>query len=301
MATSQQPPDIDVQWDLERPAEMEARFRAILARADDATAPAPLSLERPYRAELLTQIARTEGLQRRFADAQRTLDQADTLLTDADRRARVRYLLERGRVHNSAGEAPASRPLFLAAWELALAAGEDFHAVDAAHMLGIAGVEEERILWHERALALAERSTDLLARGWRSSLLNNLGWIYHDAGDTEQALVLFQQALALREEEGQAREIRIARWAVARALRSLGQTNEALARQQELLRQGEAAADPVPYVHEELAECLLALDRMDEAQPHFVRAYALLSVDPWFAANEPARLNRLRRLGEAGA
>src|SRR5690242_4576753 len=113
MASSQWPPDIDVRWDLERPAEMEARFRAILARADGATTPAPLPLERPRRAELLTQIARTEGLQRRFADAHRTLDQADALLTDADRRARVRYLLERGRVHNSAGEVPAARPFFL--------------------------------------------------------------------------------------------------------------------------------------------------------------------------------------------
>ena len=54
-------------WDFNRPDETEKKFHdllpAVQACSDDA-----------YHAELLTQIARTRGLQRQFADAHRTLD-----------------------------------------------------------------------------------------------------------------------------------------------------------------------------------------------------------------------------------
>jgi hypothetical protein len=49
----------------------------------------------------------------------------------------VRYLLERGRVFNSTGHRLEASPLFREAWELASAAGQDFYAASAAHMLVI--------------------------------------------------------------------------------------------------------------------------------------------------------------------
>ena len=64
-----------------------------------------------YRFELLTQIARSQGLQRRFDDAHATLDWVEMVLnglpeTEAEGEAaavtpRIRHLLERGRVFNS--------------------------------------------------------------------------------------------------------------------------------------------------------------------------------------------------------
>jgi hypothetical protein len=50
------------------------------------------------------------------------------------------------------------------------------------------------------------------------------------------------------------------------------------------------------YVCEEIGECLLALGRADEAQPHVARAYELLAGDPSLA-DDRARLGRLRSLG----
>jgi len=47
--------------------------------------------------------SRTQGLQRDFAAAHQTLDAVQSELTDDLCRARVRYLLERGRVFNSSG------------------------------------------------------------------------------------------------------------------------------------------------------------------------------------------------------
>ncbi len=283
-------PDFDAWWDYAHPDSTEARFRELLPRARAAGDPDLL-------AQLLTQIARTEGLQRRFDDAHRTLDEAEGMLSADTPVARVRYLLERGRVFNSSGKAGEARPLFLRAWETAGAGGLDFYAVDAAHMMGIVETGDSSVAWNERAIALAETSTSERARGWLGSLTNNLGWTYHDAGEYTRALTLFERALAFRREHGTPEQVRIARWCVARAHRSLGRIREALAEQEALAAELEAAGAGDGYVEEELGECLTLLDRPSEAAPHFARAYALLSRDPWFREGEPERLARMKELG----
>ena len=277
--------DFDALWDYGDPAASEAAFRARLPGARE-------SGDADHLAQLLTQIARAEGLQLRFDDAARTLDEAEALLTPELRAAHVRLLLERGRLLNSSQRREQSKPLFLAAWEEAREIGADGLAVDAAHMLAIVEPGEASIEWNRTAIAFAERSSDPAARRWLGSLCNNLGWAYHDKGDHEAALGLFEQALAARDAEGDPEKTRIARWCVARALRSLGRTDEALAAQQELLD-----GPPDGFVHEELAECLTELRRDAEAKPHFAAAYELLSADPWLSRDEPERLERLRRLG----
>lgn len=125
-----------------------------------------------------------------------------------------------------------------------------------------------------------------------------MGWSYHELGDYTQALDLFQKALAARAAAGESEPIRIARWCVGRALRSLGRLAEALEIQRAL--QAELAHGNVTdgYVDEELGECLLALDRRGEARPYFARAYADRAQDPWLAESEPDRLERLKQLGE---
>ena len=55
---------------------------------------------------------------------------------------------------------------------------------------------------------------------------------------------------------------RIARWCVARCLRSLDRTEEALAEQQALAAELEAIGETDAYVAEEIAECLSALGRV---------------------------------------
>jgi hypothetical protein len=53
--------------------------------------------------------------------------------------AEIRYLLERGRTFNSAGQKEQSILLFQDAYAKAAERNEDFYAIDAAHMLGIGG------------------------------------------------------------------------------------------------------------------------------------------------------------------
>ena len=282
--------DFDSLWDYADPAASEQRFRDLLPAVSERS-------QESRRVQLLTQIARALGLQRRFDEARAVLAEAAAQLADAGELARIRWLLETGRCHNSDGAAERALPCFREAWELARTTGEDFHAVDAAHMLAIAEpAAEDRLAWTQRALALAEASEDGRVAKWPGSLHNNIGWTFHEQGNYERALGHFRQALVWRERQAASDTIRIARWCIARCLRSLGRVDEALAMQQALLADYEAAGARSGFTFEELGECLLLLARGDEARLWFAQAHVELDQDPWLQAEEPERLARLQRL-----
>jgi tetratricopeptide (TPR) repeat protein len=282
-------PEFDAAWDYDDPAATEVKFREILDSTEG-------EAEASYRAQLLSQIARAQGLQGEFEAAHATLDKAEKLVRDDMPIAQARCLLERGRVLNSSGRADAARPVFLEAWVLSKQTGLDAHAVDAAHMLAIVGDDDESLAWNMKALELAAASTNPRARRWRGSLHNNIGWTYHARGEYDTALEHFQEALAARREEGDAKRTRIARWCVARCLRSLGRVKEALALQRELETEAAATGASDGYICEEIAECLWLLDEKEEARPYFMRAYETLSRDRWLTEREPQRLARLEAL-----
>ncbi len=73
-------------------------------------------------------------------------------------------------------------------------------------------------------------------------------------------------------------------------------TTAALEIQQDLLQTETGQTDG--YVNEELAECLLALGRANEAKEYFAKAHTLLSQDAGFAKNETQRLARLEHLSQ---
>jgi tetratricopeptide (TPR) repeat protein len=217
-------------------------------------------------------------------------------LDETPSRPRVRYLLERGRAYNSSGKPKVARPLFQQAFDLAQTLNENFYAVDALHMLAIVAPPEQSLAVNLKAIQLAETSQDERARGWLGSLYNNTGWAYHAMGDYISALEIFQKAEQWRRSKGKAREKCIAAWCVGRTLRSLGQTEEAVAIQMALMDELESAGESDGYVFEEIAECMIALDRLDEARPYFLEAYEYLIED---LQQEPDRLARLKELGGA--
>ena len=283
--------ELDTLWSFDNPASSEGAFQVVAARAR-------VESDGAFLAEALTQLARAQGLQRRFDDARRTLDEAESALRRDDRKARVRLLLERGRVANSSGADDRGSASFLEAWELARTAGEDALAVDAAHMLGIVEPLGEAWSWNERAMELARASPDPRARRWVGSLANNMGWARHEAGRYDDALELFRIALDARRATGSPDQLRIARWCVARCLRSLGRFDEALAEQRALAAELTAAGLEDGYVDEEIGECLVALGRDEEARPSFARAAGLLADDPTVTRE---RLERLRAAAGTGA
>lgn len=287
--------ELDKLWNYGKPAETEARFRTELAKhpADSREA-----------LETTTQIARTHGLRRQFAEADKTLDGVVPGLDAVPARVRVRYLLERGRTRNSGGEREAAVVLFKDALSASAAdklPGADFYAVDALHMLGIAAPASEQLDWNLKALAAAEASADTRTRGWAASLTNNIGWTYFQSNDPKTALVYWQKALPLREAMGKPVDIRIAKWTIARGYRALGRLDDAEKIQLALVTETEAAKDPDGYVYEELAEIAYARGNAAAAAPWAAKAHALLKDDPHMKANEAQRLARLATLAEGKA
>lgn len=286
-------PDFRQLWDFDDPADTERRFREILPQAE-------ASSDRGYHAELLTQIARTLGLQRKFDDASALLSKAEAMAGPEPSRARVRVLLERGRVANSSGHPEESQPFFEEAHRVAAAVNEDGLAMDALHMLGIVEKGDAAIERSLQAIALAEKSEDPKVRSWLGPLYNNTGWSYHDAERYPEALALFEKGLAVREANGDVGPIRIARYTLGRVKRSMGELEEALVIQTTIRDEIVAAGDAEDgYVHEEIGECLAALERDPvAAQEAFAKAHALLSQDTWLKENEADRLARLATLGQ---
>ena len=284
-------PDFDSLWDYDRPNVTEKRFRDLLPAALD-------SLDLSYLTQLLTQIARAEGLQRKFQNAHATLDRVEKSLAkgDADDKTRVRYFLERGRVYNSSGDKDVAGPLFQDAFDLAVKIKDDFDAVDAAHMLAIVETGEKSLQWNLRALDLAENSKEEKAQKWKGSLYNNLGWTYFENRQYEEALLMFEKALESRQQEADQNKILVARWCVAKCLRMMGHTEEALETQRALFEQYRALGRKSGYVYEEIAECMLATGLENESHDWFAAAYEELSRDPKLV-NEQDRLNRLKELG----
>lgn len=284
-------PPFDALWNFDDPAGTETRFRELMVRAKD-------SPDQGYVAELLTQIARTQGLQQKFAEAHATLDGVDASLKPEMKAARVRSLLERGRVFNSSGKAMESIPVFKDALRLAQESGLENYSIDATHMLGIAEKGKESLNWNLEAIRLAEAAKDPKARRWLGPLYNNTGWTYSDMGEYGEALKLFERDIELRKNTATNVEVGIARWSAAKMLRHLGRVEESLTLQMELLDDPDRRDnDSEGYTREEIGECLLLLKRGDEATPYFARAWQLLHNDPWLSRDEPDRLARLKRLG----
>jgi tetratricopeptide (TPR) repeat protein len=280
-------PDFDALWDYAHPDKSEEKFRETILQ---------IAENDPAYLELLTQIARAQGLQRKFDRAHQTLDQVEKRLSEYPSRAKVRYLLERGRVFNSSGKPEQARPFFEQAMDLAKQLAEDFYAVDAIHMLAIVAPPDQALNLNLEAIKFAESSEQERARSWLGSLYNNTGWSYHDLGDYATALEIFEKGEAWRRSKGQVKETRIATWTVARTLRSLNRVEEALSKQMTLNDEFESSGESDGYVFEEIGECLLVLNRLDEARPYFAKAYDVLSKDEWLVGQEPNRLARLQAL-----
>ncbi len=225
-------------WDFDDPAASGARLLDAAEHADE-----------PERTVWLTQYARALGLQQRYDDATEVLD----ALSSEDPEAATYIELERGRVLSSSGRPDQARPVFEAAARRAEDAGLDALHVDALHMMAIVAPSEHQHAINTRALAVARASSEQRARDWDASLLNNIGMTYADAGDFEQALSSFQEALAARERIGDPQRIRVARWMIAWSLRNLGRSDEAREMQQALKRELDAVGETDEYVDEELA------------------------------------------------
>jgi tetratricopeptide (TPR) repeat protein len=274
-------------WDFDDLDASEQRFRRLLGQVTTDEA----------RAEVLTQLARVEGLRGRFDEGERLLQTAEAL-ADGSKLAAARIQLERGRLYRSSGDEPGARPLFESAFALSLEAGEHAHAADAAHMAALVAPDRAAmVVWTQRGVEIAANSQHGQVRHWLGPLLNNLGWAYYETGDYELALEAFQDALTAREEYPEERaEIEIARYAVGKTLRALGRPGEAVAQLEQAVSWAQSEGEPDGWFHEELAEEYAALGRHGEAREHARLALSLLWEADESFAGDSERVDRLDEL-----
>jgi tetratricopeptide (TPR) repeat protein len=199
-------------WDFDDLDASERRFREQLDREPTAAG----------RAEVLTQLARVEGLRGDFAASGRLLDEAEPI-AGSDPAANIRVELERGRMYRSSGEVEAAYPLFQSAFRRSVEAGDRYLAGDAAHMCAIA--TDDRKVQEQ----WVERGVDEGDQYWAGPLLNNLGWSYFEDGDYERALELFQGSLEAREHDpANGAGIAWAQYAIGQTLRMVGRAAAAV-------------------------------------------------------------------------
>lgn len=225
-------------WDFDDPAASGERFLDAAEQADE-----------PDRTAWLTQYVRALGMQEKYDEATKVLDQ----LASDHAEAATYLALERGRVLRSSGHPEEARPHFDRAAEIAASAGLEALHIDALHMVALVAPSDEQLGLNEAALAVARGASDERARDWDASLLNNIGMTQADAGDFPAALASFESALAARLRIGDPATIRVARWMIAWALRNLGRREEALEMQRALKTELDEIGESDTYVAEELA------------------------------------------------
>lgn len=281
-------------WDLERPREAEASFRAELRTRLDT----PEGVGRTV--ELLTQLARAQAVQARIPDAHGSLAESARLLAKVEQPTpQLRQLLEMGRVLTLERMPSRARALFAQAFTLASEVRDDFLAIDAAQMMSLVESPKLQLEWLDKAMALASKSEEPASRKWMGVLLQSRGWFYFDMRQYDRALDCFTRAAELWESDGDRRKANGARYCMARTLRATKKFTEALAIQQSILADYTKSGRRDGLVYEELAECLHALKKAEDAHTYFALAHELLSQDQWLSDNRSARLNRLKNMAKS--
>lgn len=212
--------ELDALWDADDPVGTAERFAQAAAEARHGEL---------VRAELETQRARALALQGRFAEADALL----ASLEPAIGRLQARILLERGRLRVAEERQAEAVAILGEATQAARREDDVFLAVDALHLLALADPARGE-QWAEEALAELAQTDDPRTLRWRVVVHTNRGRALLADGDAAAALDAFERALEAASEYGTPDQRFAARWSVARALRGLGRTEEALDRQREL-------------------------------------------------------------------
>lgn len=219
---------------LKRFQEMLQEFQNVSPESTRLEMDVKMCLDQIDRGQILTQLARTQGLMGKFDGAHKTLDEAEKIAKDAKNIPvasspfeqelailNARIELERGRVVNSSGNSASSIRYFKNALNYASSSTEHisteasadksareyisillYLTVDSLHMLAfVQDTKEDREESARRDLEIAEReANDPLVRRWVGPLLNNSAWDTVESGDFEKAVSVFQRAVEARKE-----------------------------------------------------------------------------------------------------
>ena len=287
-------PDIDGFWDFDDLPSTEVKIKD-LVESETAS-----GVSRSV--ELITQLARVQGLQRKISEARATLLLAKDPITkhagDTNARAEIRFSIEQGRLFGLSMTPAQSLAYFEKAWNEATKANEVFFSIEAAVMLSISRPPKHQNEWLQKALHLAESTVDINAKLWLPQLYVMNGWHSFDFRKFDEALDNFQKALDQPQSIQSPIKRFAVRWSFARTLRALNRFQEALDIQRELKAEMQTVGKVNGHVFLEMAECFQLLQNLDEAKVHFEQAYKELSLNGWYSDNKSSELSRIQRLSK---
>lgn len=290
-------PNLDQLWNPADLSGSKAAFQALLPDAQNLP-----GKDRSFLIQLLSFIGRSEAFLEKYIQARASLEKAEELLEEGQTSyqvsAKIRWLIEKGRLHILEKTPSQARRLFSEAWTLAIHSGEDYFAVEIAQLMAATEPQKVQQEWIVRAIEIAEASPLPETKSWLGGLYTSLGWKLYDLRQFEKSLETFQKALRNLKALGTPREAFVAQWSIGKILRALGRTEEAVSIHRALLAEVGIGGAPDGRLYEELAECLHTLKHTTEAQLYFELAYRELSNDEWVKDNQPLNLKRMKDLGK---
>lgn len=261
--------------------------------------------------QILSQMALAQAMQQKFGVAHETLDEAERLLEPQYPLAKIRLLMERGRVYHQSDQFDQALSFFIQSYDCSKLSREfDFHTVNAAHMIAIVEKHvENKIEWNSRAIDWAQHAKDERCDAWLGPLYNNLGQNYIEAEKYPEALESFEKCKAQAEKRGDQIVFRGALWGMGRALRGLNKLDQSLNIQKDLLKEYQKISEkdllPIELisvgrglVYEELAEIYFSKGSRQKSRPYAYLAHEDLSKDNWMKKLYPERLKRMLELAK---
>jgi len=251
-------------------------------------------------------LARAEAVTGKLDEAQLTLQAAENLLVGEEfpaeelpaiESARIRCWIENSRLFLLKNIPSQARNALGKAWSLAVPANADQFTVEIAQLMAVVDPPKRQEEWLRKAIEIGQSSPHPKARERLAQLRLSLAWKFFDLRQFEQALACLREALDSLP-PGAKTERHFCRWSIGRTLRALNREEEALTVQKKLLLEAELDHEPDGRVFEEMAECLQALSRTQEAQGYFEQAYNELSKKDWVKDHHPLKLKRLKDLGK---
>ena len=164
-------PAFDYIWQsFEDPADIEAALQSSYSEHHG-------TLSSSFLAQLLTQIARAQGMQDKLHDAQAALYKAKW--KSDEKVAVVRLDLETARLRRLQDRTEEAMTLLKKVYETAAEAPLDYFKADAAHILYLFepdGGPEEGKTWSDAVLEIARNSGNIKTRRWAAVVLTDQGW-----------------------------------------------------------------------------------------------------------------------------
>ena|ERR1043166_156537 len=242
--------------------------------------------------EALSMTARSFLIRDEGAEGRPWIERAAKVATPDEPKGWSRYLGVRGRFQwKDEKNHPKATLTFKEMYDYCLKHNLHSRAVDAAHMVAIAGGPNEQIEWAQKGIAAAETSGEI---GLLGPLWNNLGWVYDERKQYDKALDALLKAREYHHKGKQELPKLIADIFVGRAHRMVGNIDEAerwtIQSHEWAKRLHEKDPNDSDYnerlgnTHEELGDIAVVRGKREEGIRHFRTARELLikaGVEKW--------------------